>query len=252
MSRKQHILTCNQRTFCPSGAAGHCSLGQRLSEPLYLNLTLHKLSQPPRSCAPCHDINNKETPQGIQFYKLFQRWICKLPLAFHKKWPPGTAILINIYEYISTNWIPLIFNACCAVTETFSLVCDLLTQVQICLTHTHLYLPGWMHLAVSAGCQSPNKHQHFVMATNGTETNQGFVMLVQSFLLVARWFIDKWDMSSKLSLIAVPKIRGTACNDLLKFCMNSIMWHNRAGKVKWHCRYPIQLSTFMLVSYFRL
>lgn len=137
-------MTDNQCTFCPSGAAGHHFLGQRLSQALYLMLTLCKLWQSPRSCAPCHNINNKgkktkKTPT-IQFYKLFQRWICKLPLAFHKKWSPETAALINIYEYISTNRIPLMFNASWVVTETFSLVCDLLTQVQICLTHTHTFI----------------------------------------------------------------------------------------------------------------
>lgn len=80
------------------------------------------------------------------------------------------------------------------------------------------------------------------MATNGTETNQGFDMLIQLFLLVARWFNDKWGMSSKLLLIAVPKIRGTACNDLLKFCMSSFALHL--------CLFPILDCKDHLICFF--
>lgn len=44
-----------------------------------------------------------------------------------------TATLINIYEYISANWISLMVNACWVVTETFPLVYDVLTHIHICL-----------------------------------------------------------------------------------------------------------------------
>lgn len=85
--------------------------------------------------------NNKETKnKPYSFTNYFRGKFASYP------WPSirngvqkvfsRTATLRSIYEYISANWISLMFNACCVVTETFPLVCDVLTHIHICLTHT--------------------------------------------------------------------------------------------------------------------